>query len=214
MMPKRGIFLQTFIWFWIIMTVVVATLSVTHEMMDATHWETRIQEEVRTPLAFFGPIAVERYEQAGAQGLTGVISRLKSLAAIDVYLFSQEGLELTGRPTPPEAAALSARTGNDGRLAVTSAGEEGFAAIRVIGARGQPYVIVGVIPHRALLGTAQRGSSWIIRLITVLVVSSIACYLLSRYMTTPIIKLQEAARRLASGDLAVRVAPAVGTRAS
>jgi len=211
-MPKRGIFIQTFIWFWIVMTAIVATLSVTHEMTETTHWETRIQEEVGTPLAFFGQIAIERYEQAGVTGLTEAINRLKSSAPIDVYLFNREGSELTGRPTPPEARALSARAGNDGKLAVTSAGEEGFAAIRVVGAQGQSYVVVGVIPHRALLGTVQKSSSWIIRLIAVLVVSSIACYLLSRYMTTPIVKLGEAARRLASGDLTVRVAPAVGTR--
>jgi signal transduction histidine kinase len=212
MMPKRGIFIQTFIWFWIVMTVLAATLSITHEVIDTNHWEARMQEEAGTLLVFFGQIAVERYEQAGTKGLTEVIARLKSSAAIDAYLFNKEGSELTGRPAPPEAVALSARTGSDGRVAVTSADEEGFAATRVIGAQGQPYVVVGVISHRALLGTAQRSYSWIIRLIAVLVVSSIACYLLSRHITAPILKLREAARRLASGDLAVRVAPAVGAR--
>jgi two-component system sensor histidine kinase CpxA len=212
MMPKRGIFIQTFIWFWIVMTAIVATLSITHEMTDTTHWETRMQEVAVAPLIFFGPIAVERYEQAGAQGLTDVISRLKSSAPIDVYLFNKGGSELTGRPAPPEALALSARTGSDGKVAVTSADEEGFAAVRVTGAQGRSYVVVGVIPRRALLGAAQERSSWIIRLIAVLIVSSIACYLLSRYMTTPIVKLREATRRLASGDVTVRVAPAVGAR--
>ena len=212
LMPKRGIFVQTFIGFWIIMAAVIATLSVTHEMTDTNHWEARLREETKIPLTFFGQIAIERYEKSGVKGLADVTGRLKSSVAIDAYLFSKEGSELTGRPAPPEAAALSARTGNDGEVAVAMAGKEGFAALGVTSAKGQSYVVVGVIPRKALLGTAQSKLSWAIRVIAVLVVSSIACYLLSRYMTAPIVKLREAARRLASGDLTVRVAPAVGAR--
>ena len=50
------------------------------------------------------------------------------------------------------------------------------------------------------------------RLAIQLVLSAIVCYLLARYLTSPIIRIGEAARQLASGNLSVRVGPELGRR--
>ena len=51
-----------------------------------------------------------------------------------------------------------------------------------------------------------------LRLLAVLTVSGLICYLLARYLTAPILKLGTAARLLATGDLSTRVSPALGNR--
>ena len=51
-----------------------------------------------------------------------------------------------------------------------------------------------------------------IRLIVWLFVSAIICYLLARYLTTPIFKLGYATKELAEGNLSVRVSPKLGKR--
>ena len=50
------------------------------------------------------------------------------------------------------------------------------------------------------------------RLSIELLISGIVCFLLARYMTAPIIKLGNAARQLASGNLSIRVGPSLGKR--
>jgi signal transduction histidine kinase len=212
MMRKGGIFLQSFIWFWIIMTAVVATLFAIHQMTETTSEEAYARKIVGASLTFFAGIAIERYERADMHGLADAISRLKSSADIDVYFLNEEDSELTGRQAPPEALALAARTGNDGNIAIALSHKRDFAAIRIVGAKGQSYTVVGAVPDMFYHHISEEIFLWIMRLLMVLIVSSIACYLLSRYMTKPIIKLREAAKRLASGDLTVRVAPAVGAR--
>ena len=54
--------------------------------------------------------------------------------------------------------------------------------------------------------------NFLIRTVFWLVVSAIICYLLARYLTSPIFKLGHAARQLADGNLSVRVSPELGKR--
>ena len=214
MMRRGGIFLQTFIWFWIITTTVVATLYAIHEMTETTSRKTHVKESAQLPLSFFAKIAVERYERADKKGLAEAIGSLKSSTGIDAYFLDEKGTELTGREVPPSVLALSAQTDREGEVVVDLSHneDEDYAALRITGAGGRSYVIAGTIPEKDYRGMSREILVWIIRLLVVLIVSSIACYLLSRYMTRPIIELREAAKRLASGDLAARVAPAVGAR--
>lgn len=52
----------------------------------------------------------------------------------------------------------------------------------------------------------------IARLLIVLTMSGVVCYWLARYVTTPVVTLQKATRRLAGGDLAVRIGKGIGSR--
>jgi two-component system sensor histidine kinase CpxA len=45
-----------------------------------------------------------------------------------------------------------------------------------------------------------------------LIIAGIMCYLLARYMASPIVKLGKAARQLATGNLSIRVGPSLGNR--
>jgi len=54
--------------------------------------------------------------------------------------------------------------------------------------------------------------NFLIRMVVWLIVSAVICYLLARYLTSPIFKLGHAARQLADGNLSVRVSPELGRR--
>ena len=53
---------------------------------------------------------------------------------------------------------------------------------------------------------------FVVRLFIELMISGFVCYLLARYMTAPIIKLGNAVRQLAAGNLSIRVSPSLGNR--
>jgi signal transduction histidine kinase len=52
----------------------------------------------------------------------------------------------------------------------------------------------------------------IVRVMAILIVSGIICYLLARYLTRPIVKLSSAAHRFAAGDFSIRVNSQMGKR--
>jgi two-component system sensor histidine kinase CpxA len=67
------------------------------------------------------------------------------------------------------------------------------------------------VPRRTL-GAGPEPVDLAIRLLAVLAVAGILCYGLSRYLTSPVLKLRDAARRLAGGELTVRVDPTLASR--
>lgn len=52
----------------------------------------------------------------------------------------------------------------------------------------------------------------IMRLVAVILAAGLVCYLLARYLTSPVRQLQDAARRLASGDLSARAGARLASR--
>src|SRR5579871_807061 len=54
------------------------------------------------------------------------------------------------------------------------------------------------------LGPGATPERWHVAWVCALIVSGLICYLLTRYLTGPVLRLQEAARLLAAGDLHAR----------
>jgi len=80
------------------------------------------------------------------------------------------------------------------------------------GANGQPYTLIAVgrVPPRALLAPGPRGA--VKRLAVAAVISALVSLLLARYLAAPLGQLSRASRRLATGDLSVRVGAGLDQR--
>jgi signal transduction histidine kinase len=75
------------------------------------------------------------------------------------------------------------------------------------GGRGDPTPWFGV-----WLSAIDQPGSLALRMGAILLTAGLLCYGLARYLTAPVLRLRDATRRLAGGDLSVRVGPAVGNR--
>jgi HAMP domain-containing protein len=85
--------------------------------------------------------------------------------------------------------------------------------LQIAGSDGKSYAIIAEMPRFPPPPGSQ--APWImnvVRLLAVLTVSGLICYLLARYLTAPILKLGAATQRLAAGDLSTRVSPTLGSR--
>jgi signal transduction histidine kinase len=87
----------------------------------------------------------------------------------------------------------------------------------VTSASGRRYIVVAELPRAplpVLRGTFLRGTTreLIARLLLALAVSGLICYLLTRYLTTPILRLSTASGEIAGGNLSARAAPALARR--
>ncbi|MEL7311911.1 MAG: ATP-binding protein [Pseudomonadota bacterium] len=115
-----------------------------------------------------------------------------------VYLINEQGRDILDRPIPPEAKQLlrrmrrGARLRRIGRAAlITDANETEF--LMVIGPARPPAFGLLAMPgvHRNVLFLS-------------LLVTSLICLLLTRYLTAPIRRMTQVANRLAEGDLNAR----------
>ncbi len=128
------------------------------------------------------------------------------------------GRELLGRPLPPflRGSSATAAAPGGGTQAGSSAGAiapRGGALVLVAPGGSTYHVVIGPVHDRPrLFGELELPGVPLTLLAIALVVSGAVCYVLARYLAAPVDRLRLATRRLAAGDLNVRVLPALKGR--
>ena len=156
----------------------------------------------------------------------------------ELYLFGTSGTELANRNAPAEARQLAKMTAHCGMAETISSNDAVWNSTGIVTPHGAHYTLVAVEQHgpmpgspggsippggprgplseiATLFGISQgppdlpRNYAAFIALASTM---GLVCYGLARYLTAPAIELSRATRRLAGGDLAVRVGPQMGRR--
>jgi len=153
-----------------------------------------------------GPAALDRW-------LDGLARRRGRLAE-RTFVIGPDGRDLLGRPLPgflKRFATPRPMPGNPrGRASPPISG-----ALVLMTPDGRIYqVLVTALHHHPLLFFGALGLPGVAgtTLAVALVVSTVICLLLARYLVGPIGRLRQAARRMAAGDLDVRVRPGLAGR--
>jgi two-component system sensor histidine kinase CpxA len=147
--------------------------------------------------------AVNAYEEGSASQLRDYMQNLEATQHVRAYLFDEHGVEVSGR-TPPDWALRVATGGprvphggfmipapqvqRDSRA--SSDGKHRYTVI--LGFSQGPRIFIG-----------PRGVP-ITGLIIGVITSGLVCYLLSWYLTKPIVRLRTVTRQVAAGDLSAR----------
>ncbi|PYQ43609.1 MAG: hypothetical protein DMG99_06245, partial [Acidobacteria bacterium] len=156
--------------------------------------------------------AVGAYEEGGDQKVRDYLESIEHSQHVRAYLFDEQGNEVSHRGAPDWAMRVAAggpRGPHDGFL---------FPAPQVLrdsraSSDGKHrYTIVLGLPPGPRVFIGPRGLPFTGLIIGVLS-SGLVCYLLSWYLTKPIVQLRTAARQIAAGDLTARAgAPALSRR--
>lgn len=215
----RSLFLKVFLWFWLAMVVVITTFAVT------THL-TRTPESFRPPqfieavLSGYARNAAAAYEREGAAGLEAYLSNAKEETGARNQLFDASGAELTGADAPQQVREVAAQVAQTGKPFFREMGG-GMLEVRPVPARdGGRYAFVtymqmGPRPvehHVAFWILSETAWLLLVRVLAVVTAAGALCYLLARYIVTPVVKLREVTRQVTEGDLSARVGPRLGGR--
>ena len=196
----HSLFLKIFLWFWA--TVIVTAISLVAGFIilsgngvsqsHATMTETARQS---------GAMAVEEVELHGAPAASAYLARIEDQTHLQACLFDRSGNVLAGSNCAAFSETIS-------RLTVTHTSEVSWRhgstriAVRLPGRSGAAYIYATSVPTGPPLSRVAIVRQWCIALL----VSGFICYLLTRYLTTPILRLREASQHLAAGELSTRAA--------
>jgi len=204
----RSLFLKIFVWFWLAISLVVLAHAVSTMMVfDETPKPMREGQ-----LTIFGLTATEKYEREGRAGADAYLALLERTARTRAYLFDENGNQVAGREATPTARAMA--------QAIAAGGEDGFnqtartdyAAKKFDAPGGTRLIMVGESRRPTGIPLPFWPRVWWAQLIAVLLTAGIFCYLLARYLSSPVVKLRAATQQLAAGDLSARVGAANGRR--
>ena len=193
----KSLFLRIFLSFWIaqaLFLVLAIIVTLAFRPRQAT-WEAQ-----RTAIL---NDATAAYEEGGRLQLQKYMENVEVTQHLRAYLFDEKGVELSGRAAPDWAIRVASggpRVPRDGFIIPAPPVQRDSRA----SADGtHRYTVVLGLPPGPRVFFGPRGLP-IPGLIIAIISSGFVCYLLSWYLTKPIVKLRTATRQLAAGDLTAR----------
>ncbi len=207
----NSLFWRIFISFWLALLLFVgSTLWLASNYVE----KLNARQESITPLAELPNYLIAAQQIADTNQVSSLRDWLKQIdrnEVIPLYLIDPQGNDLLGRAVPAYIAQKAVR--------FAERREQGNARYRkLLSKRGITLgndEILQLIPDyrgATLDRILVRPRSITIPIFLATLISGIVCFLLARYLTAPVQRLRSAARRMAQGDLEVRVSQSLGQR--
>ena len=205
----RSLFLKIFLWFWATAILTGIALVLTFVLPPGgvpARWHAALSMTAR----LYGRAAVGEMESGGLAAAAAYLDDLDRSAHTQACLFDMDGNPIAGHECSSfqslvKKAGISTTPAFGFRYGLTRVG------LQVQDRTGRSYIFATELPAgpRAAFGPDLLGLAlhWSVAFL----VSGFVCYLLTRHLTTPILRLREASRRLAKGELSTR-APGLETR--
>ena len=206
----RSLFLKIFLWFWATVVVTGIALILTFILEPRSvpsRWHATLADTAR----YSGTIAVETAERDGAGSASTYLDRTTHETHMAACLFDSAGKVIAGRDCEN---FLDIGSNVIGSQASAFSMKYGIArvALKLTGQSGREYIFATELPAGPRAAVGLNRSAFLLQWGIALVVSGLICSLLTRYLTTPILRLQEMSRRLTAGDLKVRAGPDLARR--
>lgn len=205
----RSLLLKIFLWFWATAIVTGIALVLTFLLQPRgvpAQWHSTLEETAR----YSGKVAIETLEREGAPAASAYLDRLVHDTYLKACLFDTSGGVIAGSNCESFQTMASHVKGANSAFGM----KFGIARVALIltSNTGRQYIFATELPAgpRAALGINRM--AFALQWGVALLVSGFVCYLLTRYLTVPILRLREAAQQLASGDLSTRASGRIGPR--
>jgi signal transduction histidine kinase len=160
--------------------------------------------------------AARAFESGGREALHGWLEALPDEPSHRTFIVGPDGREMLGRPLPASIGVPDNEADPAPGTIRTPAGAIApiGGALVLVGPGGQIYhVVVGPVRDTPrLFGELELPGVPLSILLIALGVSAAVCFFLARYLAAPVDRLRLATRRMAAGDLNVRVISTVRAR--
>lgn len=200
-----SLFLKIFLWFWLAIALLIGVFSF-------VSWTTQNEPLVRQRRILFTEsfnfqvqTAGQIYQNEQKAGLDEYLARLRNserVSAVGVYNKNRQ--LISGEEISPNGLRLFDQALQSEAVEFDRLPDETFAAKKIVLNDGSEYVMLIQLKRYQPVGAPDR-NTWIWRILAVILTGGLVCYGLARYLTSPIVKLQRATKRLAEGDLQTRV---------
>jgi two-component system, OmpR family, sensor histidine kinase CpxA len=203
----RSLFVRIFLCYWVatalfLVLAILVTLAIrpSGEIAEVQAQQPRFLSE-----------AIQAYQSGGEEGTRKYIRSIRDSQHVRLYLFDEHGRELLGRQPPEWVERVEqgqSRTADTfwGRLKPMQVLRES-----TIAADGRRYTLVTELPPEPHTLFGPHGVPGLGILIAI-ISSGLVCYVLARYLTSPIVQLRAATQKLACGDLTARAGVAGSRR--
>jgi signal transduction histidine kinase len=202
----RSLFLKIFLWFWAIQALIFLAMWAYWSVQPETV-QARWRAATASAITLYAQSAAEEADRYGQTGINNFFERLKGLG-IQAALLDGNSSLVAGN-VPKEARNLVPEAKSSGVPEIDVESGFAYAAVRTTGPSGKEYIFAAAMPR---LTPHQRAETQYYRWGIMILISGIICYLLTLYITRPILRLRSATHELSTGNLKARAAAGMERR--
>ncbi len=205
MNQRLPLFGKIFLGFWLVTIAALGGWMLASHYFDTGPDRDELARRPHGPPQRFILRMVYDLQNLDESGLRALLARAGTEHQIDIYLLDLAGADLLGRTVPANVTTLAQQLRGPRRRAFVTDGRERLLAHQIYRSdRGALRAVFVFHPSRHLI-LGLLGSHLWLRIGMAILISGVACYLLSRLLTKRIKDLQVASRQLAEGELDTRL---------
>src|SRR5438132_2394614 len=211
----QTLFFKIFLWFCVI--VVLVGVSIETSSILANYYETRWQVVLHSIMPMEAEECARMYETSGKQAVQDYLKHLQQQKSVRFYFFDEDGNSLLDHGAPElilkmakNKEQLNQTARQNLSLVIPS---QGVAMRLVDGPSGRKYNLAFQQSPRQIMPVSEAvGTHPYLRLLGIGLFGAVLCFLLTRHITNPIVRLRAAASGIAAGRFKTRVDPSVRRR--
>ena len=206
----QSLFLKIFFWFWATALVTGIALVITFIFGPGrvpSRWHSSLTDTARSS----GMIALAELERGGVPAASSYIESFERDTQLRACLFEFSGNRVAGNGCETFADMRDhAATSRSSEFGV----KYGLVRVALVlpGSGGHDYIFATELPAGPRAAFGMDMAAVVLRFAVALLVSGFICYLLTLYLTGPILRLRQAAQQLAGGMLSTRAAASIERR--
>jgi two-component system sensor histidine kinase CpxA len=205
----RKLYWKIFFWIWFTMIVVIGGTVFTSNYFLK---ERMVPLRNSAFLSAYATAAVMAYESEGMSGLQFWLDQLIQDTGIQAFLITDEGSNVTQDTMNNQMEMVRNQVTNN-LLPNAAFREDNILVSKSITAQnGMTYRLLTNVPNSGSYFSNTPIPLFWMRFIFAMLISGLICYMLSRYLASPILKLKHAASRFGAGLLSTRVGNKIGHR--
>lgn len=190
----------------------MALVVLAHSLSTMMVFDRGAKGFVGGQLTMYGLAAAEKFEQQGTAATDDYLALVERTTRVRAFLFDENGRQLAGGVPTAKAQELIRKATEGGEENFNQTARMDYLAKWVETPSGKRFIIASESGRPTGVHLPFWPGVWWAQLIAVLLTTGLLCYLLARYLTSPIVKLRAATQRLTAGDLRARVGIGLGKR--
>lgn len=209
-----NLFLKIFLWFLAAIALMVGVVVFLNWTVQTEPVVSRWRISLRNQTNIYSETAGQIYAQQGEPALNEFLNRVRKLETIsEVDLIGENGKVWPSDGVNTAAYAdLVAKALNSDTVEIDNTNENALSARQLKLPNGERYVLIIGWERPRMTPFFGESPLRYVRYGGLLLTAFLLCWILARYLSSPIGKLRQATQKLADGDLSARVADEVGNR--
>ena len=210
-----NLFIKIFLWFLAAIALMVGVVMFLTWTTQAEPVVRRWHTSVINQTNIYAATARQIYDNEGENGLIEFLKTVRDAETIEqIGLINQSGevSYLNNFDKEVVGKLIEKSFSSDAVETETTRPEAIYAAKTFTRANGERYVLFVQWERSRPTPFFGEANYQYMRLLGLILTAIAVCYVFARYISAPIVKLSEATKKLASGNLQTRVAPEIGSR--